>query len=130
MTHYTTLEQSKKLVELGLSLDTADMFYNEEPDEYCPKGIVDTKYPMVLREGQNHYLKEYGIPCWSLGALLEVMPKYVQINSNQTGLTIDITFVHNGVVTDSHHVKNNTFLEAAYNIVVWLLKNNYIKKGE
>ena len=69
---YTTIEQSRKLAEI-LPLESADMFYNEEPDETYRKDIVDTKYPMVIREGQKHYLEEYGIPCWSLTALLSVL---------------------------------------------------------
>ena len=73
MKSYTDLEQSKKLSEI-LPLESADMFYNEEPDETYCKDIVDTKYPMVLREGQKHHLEEYGIPCWSLAALLGVLP--------------------------------------------------------
>ena len=72
---YTDLEQSKKLAEI-LPLESADMFYNEEPDETYPKDIVDTKYPMIIREGQKHYLEEYGIPCWSLAALLSAIPNY------------------------------------------------------
>lgn len=74
MKAYTDIEQSKNLAEI-LPLESADMFYNEEPDETYPKDIVDTKYPMVIRGEQKHYLEEYGIPCWSLAALLEVMPK-------------------------------------------------------
>lgn len=70
---YTDLQQSKKLAEI-LPIESADMFYNEEPDETYPKDIVDTKYPMIIREGQKHYLEEYGIPCWSLAALLGVLP--------------------------------------------------------
>ena len=71
---YTDLEQSKKLAEI-LPLESADMFYNKEPeDETYPKDIVDTKYPMVLREVHKHLLEEYGIPCWSLAALLGVLP--------------------------------------------------------
>lgn len=72
MKPYTDIEQSKKLAEI-LSIDSADMFYNEEPDETYPKDTVDTKYPMVIREEQKHYLEEYGIPCWSLAALLNVL---------------------------------------------------------
>lgn len=74
MKAYTDIEQSKNLAEI-LPLESADIFYNEEPDETYPKDIVDTKYPMVIRGEQKHYLEEYGIPCWSLAALLEVMPK-------------------------------------------------------
>ena len=76
---YTDIEQSKKLAKI-LPLESADMFYNEEPeDETYPKDIVDTKYPMVIREGQKHYLEEYGIPCWSVAALLSVLPNGTDI---------------------------------------------------
>jgi len=78
---YTDLEQSKKLAEI-LPLESADMFYNEEPeDESYPKDIVDTKYPMILREGDIRFLEEYGIPCWSLAALLGVLPNSENIST-------------------------------------------------
>ena len=82
---YTDLEQSRKLAEI-LPLESADMFYNEEPeDETYPKDIVDTEYPMVLREGHKHLLEAYGIPCWSLSALLGVLPDYtLQTNTDGT----------------------------------------------
>ena len=76
MKSYTDLQQSKKLAEI-LQLESADMFYNEEPDETYPKNIVDTEYPMVLREGHIRFLEEYGIPCWSLAALLNVIPQEI-----------------------------------------------------
>ena len=83
MKSYTDLEQSKKLAEI-LPIDSADMFYNEEQDETYSKDIVDTKYPMVIREGQKCYLEEYGIPCWSLAALLNIMPKHIKQNDGRT----------------------------------------------
>ena len=134
MIRYTTIEQSKKLIELGLDPLTSDMYYS-----FTGKHIKDSKdddfsvsVGLASSIRDNHFSYRYGyvIPCWSLGALLDVMPNGVQINSNHTGLTIDITFVHNGVVTGSHRVKNNTYLEATYNMVCWLLENGYIMKGE
>jgi hypothetical protein len=74
---YTDFSQSMVLSKI-LPLESADMFYNEEPGETYPKDIVDTKYPMVIREGQKHYLEEYGIPCWSLAALLDIIPKHIK----------------------------------------------------
>jgi len=134
MQYYTTIEQSKKLLELGLNPDSADMFYNEEPDECYPKDIVDTKYPMVIREGQKHYLKEYGVPCWSLGALWEAMPK-----EGVKPFTDSNPFVGygNGLYRcvylnadweSSHQTIGYTPVEAAYNMVCWLLKNGYLTK--
>ena len=76
---HTDIEQSKKLAEI-LPLESADMFYNEEPDETYPKDIVDIEYPMILREGQIRFLEEYGLPCWSLASLLNVLPeKYTEL---------------------------------------------------
>lgn len=80
---FTNLEQSKVLAKI-LPLESADMFYNEEPDETYRKDIVDTKYPMVIREGQKHRLEEYGIPCWSLAALLDVLPKGTRLLKSAT----------------------------------------------
>ena len=40
---------------------------------------IDKLYPMILKEGHIHFLEEYGIPCWSLAALLSVLPKNLNI---------------------------------------------------
>lgn len=149
MQHCTTIEQSKKLVELGLNPNTADMFYNEEPDEYCPKDIVDTKYPMVIREGQKHYLKEYGIPCWSLGALMNLLPPSIQTGEgmqNQYEIKIrkywgddenlyQIAYGNDRGLSEEWHDMINTgervnLTDAVLDMVYWLLKNGYIKKGK
>ena len=76
---YTDIEQSKKLAEI-LPLESADMFYADL--------LVDSKHQYI-----SHYLETYGfktfedtkqkeskhlsfIPCWSLAALLNVLPEY------------------------------------------------------
>lgn len=131
MQYYTTIEQSKKLLELGLNPDSADMFYNEEPDECYPKDIVDTKYPMVIREGQKHYLKEYGVPCWSLGALLEIMPEIDNQLPSLRKYKNYYCVVYSDITTrlgDSQWQNGKTPAEAAYNMVVWLLENGYLTK--
>ncbi|MBP3732444.1 MAG: hypothetical protein J6I84_04285 [Bacilli bacterium] len=59
--YYTSKEQSKKLVELGLNTETADMFYNGgDPDFKVRNGI---------------HKSEDCLSCWSLGALLDVLAK-------------------------------------------------------
>ena len=68
MKSYTDLEQSKKLAEI-LPIETADMRYDEyisyidgTPKVGYKKGVID------------------GIPCWSLTALLCVLPDEVGDN--------------------------------------------------
>ena len=60
---YTDIEQSKKLAEF-LPLESADNYYSWHDEHYY---IVnkDCPYPYSLKEK---------IPCWSLVALLDVLP--------------------------------------------------------
>lgn len=62
--NFTTLEQSKRLLELGVPADSADMYY---------KHIMLTPY--ILSDGVlfSVYSKvEDIIPCWSVGRLIEI----------------------------------------------------------
>lgn len=66
----TDLEQSRKLVELGIEPNTADMlwgyYYNGE--NHCVPNI------RPFRDARNEIPNGYS-PAWSLSALLELMPK-------------------------------------------------------
>jgi hypothetical protein len=62
MKSYTDLEQSKKLAEI-LPLETADMRY----DEYI--SYIDGTPKVGYKKGVTD-----GIPCWSLAALLDILP--------------------------------------------------------
>lgn len=73
MKNYTDIEQSKKLVEI-LPLESADM---------CYKCIDEDPYDVVLRP-YSEWKEEYKgllvsrevdvIPCWSLAALMNLLP--------------------------------------------------------
>lgn len=66
MKYYTSIEQSKKLLELGLNPNTADMFYPK-----IDEGLYSV-FPVI---GYEIFKKQISdIPCWSLGALLDVLP--------------------------------------------------------
>ena len=108
---YTDISQSRKLAEI-LPLESADMFYNKEPeDESYSKDIVDTEYPMILREGHIRFLEEYGVlPCWSLVALLDIIKEYGLVDLSFLSSTFDsrdehltdmwcCTFENLGIVT-------------------------------
>ena len=56
----TDIEQSKKLTELGIDINTADIIYN----------IFDKSY---IRHDTP--IDKYHMPAWSLTALLELIPK-------------------------------------------------------
>ena len=132
--NYTSIEQSKKLAEI-LPLESADM-------RYTPFG--DT-HPWVWNE-EVKLLEKDSVPCWSLGALLELMPRYINSGMVDCPLTI-IPFDFENPHIKEHcwilrytdydeereeynfkiEQRGNTLIEAAYNMVVWLLEHGYIK---
>ena len=68
MKSYTDIEQSKKLAEI-LPPESADMYY------YSYMSIGEPfymSYPNVIEDSQK--LAKNDIPCWSLAALLSVLP--------------------------------------------------------
>ena len=115
----TSIEQSKHLLELGLSYITADMWWNNE------------MYPDTWKS-PNGYIS----PAWSLTALLELARNGVcademihldiesALANQETHIYIESNY-RDGITRGNYF--GSTPLEAVYNVVVWLLKNNYIK---
>ena len=73
---YTDLEQSKKLAEI-LPLETADMGYLWNGTSFCD-------YPV---SNQTIFKRVENVPCWSLSALLTVLPNY-QLQTQDDGIGI------------------------------------------
>ena len=126
---YTTIEQSKHLVELGLDPNTSDMCYPHfirgGADTYneTPEIAEDIDYP-------------YEMPCWSLTALLELMP--VCINDDNYFLVIekDETYLNESIwrVSYKHYIeeyaiveRNAPLINAAFEAVCWLIEQGHIK---
>ena len=68
--NYTTPEQSKRLLELGVPADSADMYY-------CRMKHEDFELPKVIWESYSKssathpYVFIY-LPCWSVGRLMAI----------------------------------------------------------
>jgi len=130
MKHYTSIEQSKKLLKLGLSAVSADLAWRNERlgDRIkCFTPSFDTTCANWDKD----------LPCWSLGALLEILPKnirivstyyYYELYASTKGYAID--FIDTDKLRKLHTVEEESLIEAVYNMIVWLFENGYIKKGE
>ena len=141
--NYTSIEQSKKLIEAGLPIETADMHY------------INNKHPgcvpyQEMKKTNNEWLQGTEItPCWSIDALLDIMPKTIP-HKDFSVLETRKQWVYGWILTPStlyygckvicEHTEcyidslvefhyTDSIIEALYNMVVWLLENNYIKKG-
>ena len=81
---YTDLEQSKKLAEI-LTIESADMYWSRCTITDFGDGVLKVSYavePCNIYQFRN--TKE-DIPCWSLSALLGVLPDYtLQTNTDGT----------------------------------------------
>ena len=79
--NYTTLEQSKQLMDLGLNLETADMCY-------LPTHLGNEHHWIASLSSYSECTKmtdisiDYCIPCWSYTALQKLIPKDLNIEWN------------------------------------------------
>lgn len=73
--NYTSIEQSKKLLELGLKPDTADMWWT-------PLNWQLTEYYVEVKQDGIGTPKN-ALPCWSLDALLGVLPFHLIVNNQR-----------------------------------------------
>ena len=105
----TTIEQSKKLTELGLSRETSDMFY------WCGTDLRIGGY-----KAQD---KDTDISAWSLSALLELMPPLMPPIAHLKP-TIDLE--DNSIYYSGHdgpRTEGSTLMDTAFEMICWLLEN-------
>ncbi len=121
----TTISQSRKLIELGLDQNTANMYY-----PYLGAGqygdIPRVGFPIEHSGGRD-------IPAWSLSALLEVMPNndYWEIclwqdQGQRWQCVFDDVEFSNG---ETKAFVADAPITAAYEMVCWLLEQGLIEKG-
>lgn len=73
---YTSLEQAKHLFGIGINPESADMWYGELATGIIIPIVGDYAFEMRCREAKYYLKQSYKMvsPCWSLSALLELMP--------------------------------------------------------
>lgn len=107
MKSYTDIEQSKKLAEI-LPLESADMRYHTI--SHCNPYPCDEIVYTVDFDKASHN----DIPCWSLAALLELMP---DVNFYKRGNKTKIENTYRTIRNDI------SLIDAAFEMIVWLKEN-------
>ena len=118
----TSLEQSKKLVELGLSgVNTADMYYYN---------LGYTQVPRVIHSDHDRELVKCCLPAWSLSRLLVIIRDYQCVWLGANDVASWVTEFNLG--SGKHYATDPTTdpLDAAYNCLVWLIENGKIDPKE
>lgn len=124
--NYTNIEQSKKLLELGLNPDSSDMFWEHVGDSSTP-------YTIAVNVGHRKLSLDRTVPSWSTDALLQLLPKYQDNYSCfiTAGGAVHVSFMSQINLKPgdiSHLEKAETPFKALYNLTCWLLENGYIDK--
>lgn len=82
MENFTSIEQSKRLLELGIPVDSADCVYDcvliGGEKCYWLSILVDMSFLVYKRIHENSYTDI--IPCWSAGQLIHIALSYRKPN--------------------------------------------------
>ena len=128
---WTTIEQSKKLIELGIDINTADMWYQCVGMSFENSSKKPIYFPMITRD----YVSKEDIPCWSLGALINLMqPFYPAIDFESNDLwNISICAISELFSNDEGydiHIKEKLLVDACVKTIIVLVEHNEIKQAE
>lgn len=147
MRNHTTSEETKALVEAGLDTRTADMVL-------CEFVLDGTGSEVALpRELGKPFFKnlliEDATPCWSLSALLGVLPDNIMVGGELYSLTAmhdvwtvgyEHTFVENSspvisvdtsktLHSEDFSKCSDEYIHAVADLVVWALREGHIENG-
>jgi hypothetical protein len=124
----TSIEQSKKLIKLGIDVNTADMRYGyiapyDFSDRMYDGGYDEVPYPKDFFKknpdfSENEYEGE--LPAWSLSALINLF-------DDKAGLAKDYGLWYCYDNAKSHCTRHyDNSIDAAFEMIVWLKENGKI----
>lgn len=137
----TTGEQSQRLLRCGVSTDTADMMWSrlDETRDHSLYAI-----PWYTPRQPNRKITDNDFPAWSLSALLELLPKEIDIDGYSYRISIYFENPEEPVIGNQwclyYKPKKNTekscyiddvpmyapdLIECAVLMVEWLTRHNY-----
>jgi len=108
----TTIEQSKKLLELGIDVKTADMFWDTLFAKK-PEAQVNNHYFI------DEYDDEHRVPAWSLSALFKMLPYSARLERGSSTELYCLT-LPDELKSSDWYVEP---IDAVFEMVCWLKDN-------
>ena len=130
----TNLEQSKKFIELGIDLNTADMCISlftitTNGNKEIKQVLLPLNYSKVTEYPAPDFIERF--PAWSLSALLGLMPTddkkdeyYVDTESHSDYHTVSYRNCWDGCIHSEY--SKESLLDGAFEMIVWLKENGKI----
>ena len=110
----TSIEQSKKLIELGVDVNTADMYWWSSGKRY----YIEAMDYGDFNEEEGH------VRAWSLSALLEFINRNCyNISLNCSGAEWTVKFDDSETY---HHITCDYSIDATFEMICWLKENKKI----
>ena len=122
MKSFTDLSQSKVLAKI-LPLESADMYYFTIIRDY-PYSQGKNKTITKIMDGS--FSSDYDTPCWSLAALLSVIPKHIKdynvlrIDISDNDFAIWYDEIGYGVNNDLPNITMESAVDACYEMIIKL----------
>ena len=118
---FTSIKESEKLIDLGLSKETADMYYFADPTPigtvYIPK--ISTILPGLKSVPEY---SEGDIPAWSLEGLLEIIKSKTKVSIIIKDETYTISvYIKDDKITQ--YISGASLFEAALETIIFILNN-------
>jgi hypothetical protein len=123
----TSLEQSKKLIELGIDMNTADMWYHGHSSPLKSEREYDSNACPFHSMRPN-----WDIPALSLASLLSVIPKHIKnynvlrIDIDENAFAIWYDEIGYGVNNDLPIITMESAVDVCYEMIVRLKENKKI----
>lgn len=132
MKSYTDIEQSRKLAGI-LPLESADMCYIKHSSSDNPNWEFNEDFPpMILGNVHINEITAGTLPCWSLAALLRVIPKHIKdynvlrIDISDNDFAIWYDEIGYGVNDELPNITKKSAVDACVNMIVKLKEKNVI----
>lgn len=121
----TSIEQSQKLIELGIDATIADMYYSF--DYNIEKYDEDAQIIPKSESRQHFSLFPEDIPAWSLSALIELIPDECRMEKTPLDQTGEFTYSF----VDDYYYNIRTYeegnpVDACYEIILKFLEEKLL----
>ena len=113
----TTIEQSERLLALGIERETSDMYYTVNPR-------------LIFIRDNGIPLEEEDIPAWSLHRLIEMMPQEIFYEDSTLILGVfgDGVYYADNEYGEVFRSFDGNLYECIIKCIDWLIKEGYFNK--
>lgn len=95
--NFTTPEQSRRLLELGVPADSADCYISYNTDKEDAE--INKDYRTGIRQNEVETREDFvnrELPCWSVGRLMEILKMTLSVGDwydvvDDVGMSFDLT---------------------------------------